>query len=210
MLIGCCHCESESEPLVPSESEPPSESSVYAFSRTEDNCATGQCISEVFATNYRITFAYSQTAICGPTYSVGSYIVRWKAAFSGINRCLWRSDETAINRVNFDCNATPPNQPLITLYTVNDLLSLPSPEGGNKRYLVRLWAQEAGADRYIAYSSNLTNGVIGGPSSPIDCLSPFTLPLITSVFNRGLFERAITGVNSGGATIPLTVTVSPA
>jgi hypothetical protein len=93
---------------------------------------------------------------------------------------------------------------------VEKLLNLPSPEGGNKRYLVRFWAQNNGTDRNIAYSSNLTNGVIGGTDAPIDCLASFDLPLVTSAFNQGLFEAAVTATNSSGATLPASVTVSPA
>ena len=68
MLIGCCHCESESEP--PSESEPSSESSYAPPSQNIVACNSPiRCINKLVPTRWRVEVSCSGAGSCVASYN---------------------------------------------------------------------------------------------------------------------------------------------
>lgn len=205
MLLGCCHCGES-----PSESFPPSESAssiAEPISEVSNNCARENCISNVFARRYTLGFGYSQTARCGPRYSSGSYLLSFAGSFGDV--CVFRTAELGVNWSGGVCNDG--SVFLATLGFYNDGLSVPS-GAASVRYIVGVYAQDAGANRFIYYGSNLGNvGILSGaPYNPINCLSAFSLPLTSNSTAVNNFHATVTGLSGGVAAVPTSVTLSPA
>ncbi len=205
MLLGCCHCgedvsESGSGSSYESSDDPP-------ISEVNNNCARENCISNVFARRYKLTFSYNQTARCGPRYSAGTYILEFFSSGGGV--CAFRTAELGVNWSGGLC--TDGGVRLATLGFYSDGLSVPS-GAASVRYIVGIYAQEAGANRFIYYGSNLGNVSIlsGAPYSPINCLSSFSLPLTSGTTAVDNFHATVTGLSGGVAAVPTSVTLSPA
>lgn len=205
MLLGCCHCGE-----TPSESIPPSESAssiAEPISEVSNNCARENCISNVFARRYTLTFNYSQTDRCGARYSAGSYLLSFIGSIGDV--CLFETSQLAVNWSGGVC--ADGGLKLANLGLYNSNLSVPS-GAASVRYIVGVYAQEAGANRFIYYGSNLGNVSIlsGAPYNPINCLSAFSLPLTSNSTAVNNFHATVTGLSGGVAAVPTSVTLSPA
>ena len=198
-LLDCgCGCFSTSDSA--SDTEPP----------ITNNCSLTNCISNVFAARYKVTFAWNPTALCGPLYALQTYTVIYRPPPITKNQlCVFGTDLQAINRVGAACNLSGGYR--VSMYFSNNNIGPPNPPGTLKRYSVSISCLENGTSTAVGYDSNLTNVGVGAPSpTPIDCLAPFTLNKFTGAGASGAFEHAVTGVNSFGATLPATVYVEPA
>lgn len=206
MLLGCCHCGEE-----PSESIPPSDSFSSSIaepiSEVINNCARENCISNVFARRYKLTFGYSQTARCGSRYSSGTYILEYFSSSGDV--CAFRTAELGADWSGGVCNDGSVR--LATLGLYNSALSVPS-GAASVRYIVGVYAQDSGANRFIYYGSDLGNVSIlsGAPYNPINCLSPFSLPITSNSTSINNFHLTVTGLSGGVAAVPTSVTLEPA
>lgn len=205
MLLGCCHCGEGSDSFPPSESF--MSSVADPISEVINNCARENCISNVFARRYTLTFNYNQTNRCGPRYSAGNYLLEFFGSAGDV--CAFRTAELGVNWSGGVC--TDGSVRLATFGLYNDNLSIPS-GAASVRYIVGIYAQNAGANRFIYYGSNLGNVSIlsGAPYSPINCLSPFSLPLTSSSTAVNNFHDTVTGLTGGVAAVPTSVTLTPA
>ncbi len=206
MLLGCCHC---GQTPPPSESIPPSASSgLPPISEVTNNCSRENCISEVFARKYRITWGYNQTAQCGPRYSAGSYTVTFTsdpAECSFLSSSLagdWRSPGPA-------CFDISNGNALCILEITND--GLTSATGFRYGVVFTVKNRSGGGERQLKYASDLGNVSVfsGAPYRPIDCLSSFTLPIISNNTARDQFHFSVTGLGGGVAECPTSVSVTP-
>ena len=208
MLLGCCHCGETppSESTPPSVSESASSSDPAPISEVTNNCARENCTGSVFARRYKLTFAYNQTARCGPRYSAQTYMLEFFSAAGDF--CAFRSAELGVNWSGGVC---VDGIRLATLGLYNDGLSVPS-GADSVRYIVGIYAQEAGANRFIYYGSNLGNVSIlsGAPYSPINCLTGFSLPLTSGTTAVNNFHTTVTGLGGGVAAVPTSVGLEPA
>ena len=211
MLLGCCHCGETppSESASASLSQSASSGDPAPISEVTNNCARENCIGNVFAKRYTLSFGYSQTARCGPRYSAGTYTLGFVGNIGDI--CVFRTSISGVNWSGGVCNDAA--AALATLGFYNDAISTPT-AAGFFRYILSIYSAENGVDsgRILYYSSNLTNVSIlsGSPYSPINCLSGFSLPLVSSSTVANNFHSTVTGLSGGVAAVPTTVSLVPA
>jgi hypothetical protein len=102
---------------------------------------------------------------------------------------------------------------LATFGLYNDAISTPT-AAGFFRYILSIYAAENGVDagKILYYASNLGNVSIlsGRPYNPINCLSGFSLPLVSSSTVADNFHLTVTGLSGGAAAVPTSVSLVPA
>jgi hypothetical protein len=212
MLLGCCHCgetpPSESTPPSVSDSSIDPSSEIESISEVSNTCSRENCISEVFARRYRVTWGYNQTSQCGPRYSAGFYDVTFG---SSVGVCGFSSSEIAGDwrLPGPACFDIANGIKLCGLEFANDGLA----SSTGFRYSVRFAVKNrSGAGEWrLIYASDLGNVSVfsGAPYVPIDCLSSFTLPIISNNTARDNFHQSVTGLGGGVAACPTSVTVTP-
>jgi len=209
-----CLCGGDVPPPPP----PPSVSSNPSGSNSSSSqisisgapCSSGNCIDEVIALRYKVTFSWSDSNRCGPAYSNQDYITYF---FFNSSFCAWRSNEQAQDRAGANClgdNGSP--MFILSFHTSN--LSVPGPwcnfpTAHRYNLLVNArYAAPAITDANICYASNLTNNNITVSGNPINCLSPFTLNLVSNLTTQQTWAFAVTGASTN--LPPSTVTITPA
>lgn len=119
MMIGCCHCGSESTPSVPSESNPPSDSTPPSESGSNGSASASSsagpvgclsCTGAVAASIYRFRWIHKACTTgpgdpCCYLYESNEYILHWNPTYIyGPGGCVWTTIEEAGNLVAGVCN----------------------------------------------------------------------------------------------------------
>jgi len=184
MLIGCCHCESESEPSVPSESSESQSAGPATATRTGCFPDDERCLNNTAP----VIFSFNVATVAGTKYEchanyVGDFSVFLKASPPTV---CWIYESAEFVKVLGSLNLPCSDHASIRRYGI----SIQSIGGVNTRLTLSCGIVNGG------FFVTLCAWTFNGPSLGINCVSSFTLTKVTT--------------DTFGYPFPTTVVISPA